>query len=105
MTVAVKAKIVELIGSGEWKRQAVAKVGIAECTFYEYMRKDQEFRAAVEEAEGKFESKMLNIIVESAKKDPKWAAWMLERRFGDRWGKKEKVHLTSGNDVPFGFEE
>ena len=105
MTAEVKKKLVELVGSGEWKKHAAEKVGIDDSTFFRAMQKDPEFKAAIVAAEGRLESEMLNIVVTEARKEPKWAAWMLERRFGDRWGKKDKIHLTSGDEVPFGFEE
>ena len=104
MNQAMKNKLIELVGNGEWKRRAAQKVGIKEATFYRCIQREPEFRAAIEAAEAAFESSMIKVIVSHASKDPKWAAWMLERRFGDDWGKKDKLQV-SAYAIPFGWEK
>jgi hypothetical protein len=75
------------------KRQAAAASGIAYSTFKEWM-KEGPFSALIKEAEQTFERIALERIDKASKKTWTAAAWRLERKLPERWGKKERVEAT-----------
>lgn len=54
----------------------------------------RDFRNAVKRAEAQAEEARLNTIIIAAKKNWTAAAWWLERKFPERWGRREAVNLN-----------
>ena len=81
--------IYRAVESGMSYKDACSVSGISEATFYEWKTSKPEFLEALSEAEAKGQSALLGKIRES----PDWrsAAWILERRFSDTWGRKDKL--------------
>lgn len=103
LTPELQEKICKLIEDGNYDVVACQMVGITDSTFYEWLSKGEkftsgryvEFRDAIKEARAKCEANCLKHI----KEDDSWTskAWILERRFPDRWARKDKVSLA-GHD-------
>lgn len=53
----------------------------------------------VDEANATAEKKRVKTIIDAAKDDPKWAAWFLERRFGERWSNRQSFDITTKGDI------
>ena len=95
-----QARFLEALRLGASYEGAASYAGVHYNTFRSWMIKGQthksgqyvEFLEHVKEAEGQAEVKWLAKI-EKAATDGQWtaAAWKLERRFPDRWGKQEKI--------------
>jgi len=105
LTSELQEKICKYIENGHTVEQACALVGIAEPTYYRWLRrgkesktgKFREFLEAVKSAEKIAESKYLAIITRAAVGDPekkvkgdwKAAAWYLERRNPKQFARRD----------------
>lgn len=78
---------------------AAAYAGISKDTFFRWLRKGaraksgiyKDFHDAVEKALADAEVRDVMLIANAAATDWKAAAWRLERKFPDRWGRKERL--------------
>lgn len=112
LTAKVQDKIVTVIKAGNYCCVAAAYAGVAASTFWSWMQKGEEqpksvygkFRAAVLEAES-FAEVRANTIIQKAMED-NWVAAMtfLERKFPDRWGRRQRVEMTGANGGPIQTE-
>jgi transposase-like protein len=98
LTPEVQAEIVRNLAGGCYIETACAVAGIGTSTYYRWMQWAEEglepyagFRDAVREAEHKAELRALAIIMREGEKDPKHLEWWLERKFNDRWGRKDSI--------------
>lgn len=99
------------------QKVAAAYSGINEATFYRWMERGEsnpksmygEFCEAVKRAVAESEATLVANIRLAANKTASWqaAAWMLERRFPDRWARIEKREISGnlGHDVKYSDEE
>ena len=91
-------ELIKYIESGNYIETACDAVGIAKSTFYEWVKEKADFSNAVKKAESQAIARNLTIIQIAAKKSWQAAAWFLERKDYERWGRKE---LVGGiNDKP-----
>jgi hypothetical protein len=89
-----------MIASGSYAEVAARANGVGTTTFYRWMQRGEEeetgkyreFREAVKEAEAKSEVLTVGRIQQAAAGGT-WtaAAWYLERKYPDRWGRKDHV--------------
>lgn len=108
LTPALQAKVVEAIRAGNYIETAAAYAGVSKVTLYDWMRRGneqksgrfREFLNAVEKALGDSEARDVALIGKAAGEDWKAAAWRLERRFPDRWGRREKHELSGPKGGP-----
>jgi hypothetical protein len=100
LTPELQQKLVSAIAAGNYIETACALVGIGTTTFYRWLELGsgpnarspyREFREAVKKAEAAAEAKRIQIITEAAKEDWKAAAWYLERRYPERWGRRDRL--------------
>ena len=105
LTPELIKEAVELVKMGNYTETVCQYLGIGETTWYRWMKEGEnarsgikrEFWESIKRAESHAEIRNVGIIqkaAEKAKDDPKlWVAAMtfLERKFPDRWGKKDKV--------------
>ena len=111
LTPILQEKIVELISLGMPKEHVCDAVGVGETTFYRWLEKGRnakrgkyrEFWEAIQKAEKDFEARALANIQRIARevKDEEgrivdkgnWQAWawLLERKWPDKWGRKMKL--------------
>lgn len=75
-------------------RAAIGSLGISHGAFYDWMRKGTiaphsifgKLRRRVALAESRRELHLTELVYQGAAKDAKWAAWLLERLYPERWG-------------------
>ncbi len=86
-------KLCDAIQLGLTYRLACLYGGITETTFYDWLQKKPEFSDAVKIAEGKAAVSWLAMIEQAAKVGT-WqaAAWKLERRYPQEYGKTVQEH-------------
>lgn len=101
-----------LVRAGNTVEIAAEAVGIGESTFYSWMDRGERgkpadrpykaFREAVEQARGEAESILVARVAKAAQ-GGSWqaAAWLLERRAPERWGKpQDRKNLSANSDTP-----
>lgn len=103
----LRDRIALLIRAGVTVEIAAQAAGIAESTFYEWMERGRdaqsgqfrEFYEAIEQARGEAESTRVVQIAQAANRGS-WqaAAWMLERRYPERWVKPSRSQLAKGDE-------
>ena len=110
LTPALQKRIVALIREGNYSTQAAAACGLSSSSFFSYMRQGRDAQAVKEEgltlnahqksmlqfldsvkgAEAEAEVAALALVQKSARAgDARQAQWYLERKFPERWGKRE----------------
>jgi transposase len=98
LTPKVQSIIVEAIEKGNYANTACWLAGISDVTYYHWKQRGERgeepyasFLKAVKEAEAKAEADALKIITEAARNSWQAAAWYLERKKPDKWGRKERA--------------
>lgn len=86
------------IGEGVSIVAACQFAGVCERTYYTWTSKGEagkepyiQFVQAIKKAEAKAEQRWVRVIETHAADTWTAAAWLLERRFPDRWGRRERV--------------
>ncbi|MBM3268913.1 MAG: helix-turn-helix domain-containing protein [Candidatus Sericytochromatia bacterium] len=89
------------IRAGASREAAAAQAGIARSTLYDWCKRGESgdeqftwFSDTLKKAEADLEAKALAHILEAAGKSWQAAAWLLERRFPDRWGRRPPEDLA-----------
>jgi len=85
-------QICEHVSKGIPMRQAAQALGISESTFHRWRRDKEEFSEMIDQAIGVSESRLITEI--STCEDWRAKAWILERRFPDRWSKREQIDMN-----------
>lgn len=88
-----KPAILEHLRSGHYRKDAANLEGVSFQQFNVWRHDDPEFAEGIKRAEAESISALVERI-RSASEDPqRWtaAAWLLERRFPQRWGKRERL--------------
>lgn len=106
LTPDVQKAILAYIRAGAYVETAAAAAGIDKTTFYDWLKRGaaqrkgiyRDFSNAVEKAQAEAEIRDIARI-DKAASDGVWqaAAWRLERKHSERWGRKDVVKHT-GND-------
>ena len=106
LTPQVQAKIVQAIVGGNDITVAAAYAGIHKAQFYRWLEKGEQqqqgiyraFRDAIQKAQADAETRNVALIAKAAQEGT-WtaAAWWLERKYPERWGRKER-HEVTGKD-------
>ena len=113
LTPQRKQTIANAIANGNYKETAAAAAGIGESTLYSWQERGEreteagettiytEFLEAIKKAEAQAEANCIQIIHEAAPKNWQAAAWYLERKHYQRWGRKDKqqVEVTNKTDL------
>lgn len=104
LTPALIEKIVGYLRAGAYIETAAAAAGISKQTLYNWLRRAADenerdpifakFAAAVEEAQALAEVRDIALIGKAAETQWQAAAWRLERKSPERWGRK--VELSGG---------
>lgn len=111
-------QITSLIEIGVYNKVACQSVGIDESTFYIWMRKGEQsiaenkhdiyrrFYEEVKKAESKSMVRHLTNIVK-ASQEGNWqaSAWILERRYPELWGRKDRMNLETDNGIVVKIEK
>ncbi len=104
LTPDVQEKIVQAIRAGNYIETAAAYAGVDKKTLYTWMKLGNDcksgknvhaqFLHAVEKALADAEVRDVTIIGKAAEENWQASAWRLERKFPDRWGRKDTHKLT-----------
>jgi transposase len=99
-TLETVAKIVQAIEQGASFEVAAAYASISYQTFNVWRKQFPEFSESIKGAEAQAEVTWLERI-EAAAANGTWqaAAWKLERRYPDRWGRKERLELSTRREA------
>jgi len=93
------AKLFEALELGSTRRAACAAAGFSYHSLSVWMTEDPNLRDQVEQAEGRAEHRCLEIVMEAAPKDWKAAAWWLERRRREDYGKQLDLSKLSPDQL------
>ena len=108
LTPETQERICTAIAAGNYTVVAAAFAGIGQSTFYRWMESGEaatsgvyrEFWEAVKKAESQAESRNVALIERAANEHWQAAAWWLERKHSDRWGRKERTEITGKDEGP-----
>jgi len=103
---AIQKAMVKSIEGGNYASTAAEAAGIGKSTHYQWMEKGEqgiepyaEYADAIKKAEAIAESNAVKIIQAAARENWTAGAWYLERKFPDKWGRKDKLtQEISGKD-------
>lgn len=107
LTKAICDKIIDGMLKGNYVTTVCQSVGIHRSTYYAWKKKGEKgiepyktFYDRVMEAEAKAEMDILNVIYTSAIDQGNWvsSAWILERKYPNRFGKREQMALQTDNE-------
>ena len=107
LTKARCDKIVEGVLKGNYITTVCKSVCIGKTTYYSWKKKGEQgiepyktFYERVTEAEAQAEMDILDVIYTSAVDQGNWlsSAWILERKYPNRFGKREQMALQTDND-------
>jgi len=109
LTLEVQDRIVAALRAGNYQETAARYAGISEDTFYEWLRRGKEepesayseFSEAVEKAKADAEVRDVALI-DKAAHDGSWqaAAWKLERKFPNKWGRVNRTEISGPDGAP-----
>lgn len=113
LTQEVHDKIVTAIRAGNYIETAAAYGGIAKQTLYDWLKRGEadpgsaygKFLDAVERAKADAEVRDLYLIDQAAQ-DGSWqaAAWKLERKFPQKWGRVNRTEISGPEGAPLVVE-
>jgi len=117
LTYELIDQIADLVREGNYIETASAVVGLDKVSLYRWLKRGAreeerlaknpklkgkteekifiEFSNAVKKAMAESEADDLENIKKASREDWKASAWRLERRFPNRWGRKEKVDIDA----------
>lgn len=123
----VQDDIVLMLKMGNYIETAAAFAGISKTTLYSWMRRGREELERVEEGKGRkirkaeepyvdflnaveksmaeAEIRDVQIIYNAAKSDWKASAWRLERKYQDKWGRKDRTEVTGKDGGPIEIDD
>jgi hypothetical protein len=84
-------QLIKYIKAGNYVQTACDAVGISKETFYTWRKEKPDFSDAIKKAESEAIIRNVITIQNAAKRKWQAAAWFLERKDYERWGKKELV--------------
>lgn len=95
----MQARIVNAIAGGNYNVVAAQYAGISQTTFYRWLEEGErarsgakrEFWEAIRAAEAQAEVRNVLLVEAAAATEWRAAAWMLERKHFERWGRKEQT--------------
>jgi transposase len=98
------AQICTLLRAGTTVDLAAEATGISRRTFYDWLERDPDFRQSVDEAKAQAEATLVARVAKaSAAGSWQAAAWLLERRWPQRWAKGPRPESNELANDPFAF--
>lgn len=113
LTPEIHNRVIAYIKAGGYVETAAAAAGVNKSTLYNWLKRGakedagiyRDFSESVEKAMA--EAEMIDVArINKAAQDGVWqaAAWRLERKHPDRWGKKEKHEHTGADGGPISLK-
>ena len=109
LTYKLVEQAVEMKSRGLSNADICAGLGIAEGTFYRWLREDdtklkRALSQGLKKAEAEYKGELLESIMETATraKNPQWtaAAWLLERKYPDEYAQTTRKTEVDADDTP-----
>ncbi len=102
LTPDVQERICTAIRAGAPPETAAVYAGVAARTYYRWMARGEreqrgefwQFCQAIKKALAEFEVRTVTLVQQAAPADWRAAMTLLERRFPDRWGRRDRVDHT-----------
>jgi transposase len=101
LTAGVQEIFVETIARGGTQKAAAAMAGVGRETLRIWMQRGRageepyaSFEEAIRVADARAQDRRVRIIDEASEEDWRAAAWWLERRHPEDWGRQDRVELT-----------
>jgi len=101
-TPELQERIVAFLRGGNYVETAAACVGIHKDTFYDWCKKGRKgikpyasFVEAVDKAMAESEARDVTLIGKAATVNWQAAAWRLERRMPQKWGRRDRMELEA----------
>lgn len=105
LTPDTKEDIVKALRAGNSRRDSALYAGVSETTFYSWMARGREgeplyaeFLEAVEKAEAQSVVRNVAIIQRAAEETWQAAAWWLERKRPDDWGRRQRMDIGADKE-------
>lgn len=106
LTPELQGEICQYIAGGNTFERACILVGIHRVTFMRWRNKGQiaksgkfcDFCNAVKRAEEQFKAHNIDLIQQAANKQWQAAAWLLERKYPEEFGRREKIEVSNKLD-------
>jgi hypothetical protein len=107
LTPELAESFCKVVAAGNYRIVAAAAVGVTDRSVKKWIARGKkeesgiyrEFMLAVEKAEGSAERAMVRLIRKSARTDWHAAAWYLERKFNERWGRQDRTIIAKSEQV------
>lgn len=108
LTYELIEKARKLIAAGNYTETVCQYLGISKDTWYRWLKTGErqkkgiysDFSDAVRQAEAEAEMRNVTIIQKAAQEGNLQAAiWYLERKFPDRWGRREKIQMEHSGEM------
>src|SRR4030095_14926223 len=81
LTAQLQKHICESLEKSNTIKTAMQSAGVSERVFYDWMKNNPSFAAAVSRARAKAKAKLVKVIVDASPKDFRAACWLLERSY------------------------
>lgn len=107
-TPQIRRILYEGILRGLTNELAAKAAGIDESTLYDWIKKGEaqksgayfEFAKSLTRARARAERRLADCVFKAAPTEWRAAAWALERRFHERWGKRENIEVSGEGGGP-----
>ena len=100
LTPELQDDVVKRIRAGNYIKVACQSVGIGVSTYFEWLKKGEEgrqpyaeFTEAIKKAESEAHVNYVAIVASHAPTQWQAAAWWLERRFPQLWGRRDRLDI------------
>ena len=109
LTKELVDKFHALLSAGNYVVTACGSLGVSQSAYYDWLKKGEsagegiyaEFEQAVKKAESIAEAKWMHQIGQDASWQSK--AWLMERRYPERWSRKDNLALNHSGNVEVTF--
>lgn len=104
-------KAANMIRAGNYQKVVAQALGVSEVTWYNWLKRGKQeanegkdtlrakFFKEIKRAEAEAIIRNVAIIQKAAATTWQAAAWWLERRYPDEWGKKDTTTISADNDT------
>ena len=107
LTYELIEKMIPAIEAGNYVETVCQAMGIDRSTYYKWLKKGEKAKSGiyfhffhtVKDAEARAERKLIEEWRDKLKESPASYKDFLERRYSERWGKRDKVEVSGGMDI------